>query len=80
MATKELMTQTGYDSLRPDFMRSCPQAPGIDINEPLSIGQFLDAPLRNDEILEDFTPQDKLPSLGSSKVSVAYHVAKSFKR
>lgn len=75
-----ISSQAGYASLRPDFMRNCPEAPGININEPLSIGQFLDAPLRNDEILEDFTPQDKLPSLGSSKVAVAYHVAKSFKR
>lgn len=74
-----ISSQPGYASLRNDFMRPCPEAPGIDINEPLSIGQYNDVTLRNDEVLDDPRPRDRLPALGN-KLSVAAAISRSFKR
>jgi len=69
----------GYANLRNDFIRPSPMAPGIDENEPLSIGLFNDVTLRNDEVLERVEPIDSLPPLGN-KLSVAAAISRSFKR
>lgn len=68
----------GYSHLRNDFVRQCPQAPGLDTNEKPSISMFNDVPSRNDEFLTKYAPIDQLPVLGN-RISTASTIMRSYK-